>query len=67
MKPLCSHMHPMYKQSRIFSKRDPFDKFFKIEFIISSHLSVTGIVLNSDLTRTYHTVQLSRITGSVLP
>ena len=47
-----------------FAKRDLFDIFFKIEF--SSHSSATRIALNGDLIRAYHTVQLSRKTGSIM-
>ena len=47
-----------------FAKRDLFDRFFKIEF--SSHSSATGIALNGDLIRAYHTVQL-KITSILFP
>ncbi len=47
-----------------FVKRDLFDRFFKSEF--SSHSSATRIALNGDLIKAYHTVQLSRKTGSIM-
>ena len=47
-----------------FAKGDLFDRFFKIEF--SSHSSATGIALNGDLIKAYHTVQLSRKTGLIM-
>ena len=46
------------------AKRDLFDRFFKIEF--SSHSSATGIALNGDLIRAYHTVKLSRKIGLIM-
>ena len=50
-----------------FAKIDLSDNFFNFFIIeLSSHSNATRIALKSDLIRAYHTVQLSRKTGSII-